>query len=113
VYSLGRYQDPQDPDLLHEAHLVYRKESAPRWKMDAPPANKILVGPRITKNNPEAGPLQNKELEATLLALEKANRENRRLIEQLSASLQKRPSQEAPSKEAEPKALKASPAEDS
>jgi hypothetical protein len=83
AYSIGRYADPADPDLLHEAHVVYRRETSPRWRLDAPPSDRILIGPRIADQRPDSGPIQNKELDALLIELRKTGSENRQAIELL------------------------------
>lgn len=67
VYTLNRAADPSDRDILHEEHVIYRRETAPRWRLDAPVGQKILVGPRVTDGRGELQPLMNKEL-ATYLA---------------------------------------------
>jgi hypothetical protein len=83
AYTVGRYADSSDPDLLHEAHLVYRKERSASWRLDAEPGKQILVGPTITDRNPTAGPLQEKELSQFLTEMARANRENRQAIDLL------------------------------
>ncbi len=83
AYSIGRYTDPVDPDLLHEAHVVYRREASARWRLDTAPSEQILIGPRLTDQRADAGPLQNKELDALLIELRKASTENRQAIELL------------------------------
>lgn len=83
AYTVGRYADPADSDLMHEAHVVYRKESAPAWRLDVAPGKQILVGPTLTDRNPAAGPLQDKELTQFLTEMARANRENRQAIELL------------------------------
>jgi hypothetical protein len=83
AYSMCRYTDPADPDLLHEAHVVYRRETSPRWRLDVPPSEQILIGPRLTDSRPDSGPIQNKELDSLLIELRKASAENRQAIELL------------------------------
>lgn len=62
VYTLDRAIDPSDRDLMHEEHVVYRRETAPQWRLDAPAGQKILVGPRLTDGRQEIQPLLTKEL---------------------------------------------------
>jgi hypothetical protein len=40
-YSLGRYLDPRDPNVLHEAHIFYRREQTSRPNF-TPPAALVL-----------------------------------------------------------------------
>ena len=30
AYPVGRYEDPNDPDVMHEGHTIYRAETSPR-----------------------------------------------------------------------------------
>lgn len=49
-YAVGRYVDPRDPNVLHEAHTLYRREQASRPNL-APPAALVLppsAGPAAT-----------------------------------------------------------------
>jgi hypothetical protein len=32
-YPLNRYTDPQDPRLMHEAHIVHRIETGAQWRL--------------------------------------------------------------------------------
>ena len=43
-YTIGRYRDPRDPDVLHEAHTLYRREQTSRPNL-APPAALALPAP--------------------------------------------------------------------
>ena len=45
-YHLGRYADPNDDEILHEQHVVYRVEETPRWDLH----------PGHAENNPPAPP---------------------------------------------------------
>jgi hypothetical protein len=40
-YTVGRYVDPRDPNLLHEGHSLYRREQTSRPNL-APPAALVL-----------------------------------------------------------------------
>ena len=40
-YTVGRYVDPRDPNLLHEAHPIYRREQTSRPNF-TPPAGLVL-----------------------------------------------------------------------
>ena len=80
VYVLNRAVDPADPELMHEEHVVYRRESAPRWRLDAPAEQKILVGPKITDGRQDLQPLLNKELSAFLVDQRRATESNQKAI---------------------------------
>ena len=41
-YSIGRYVDPRDPSVIHEAHTLYRREQSSRPNLTPP---EILVMP--------------------------------------------------------------------
>jgi hypothetical protein len=45
-YRLGRYVDPRDPLVMHEAHPTYRVESTAQW--DLRPQAQAAVSPRKT-----------------------------------------------------------------
>jgi hypothetical protein len=66
--QFNRYVDPAAPDrLMHEAHVVYRRESGPRWKLQpASPEQQILIGPSLTDGRSELKPMVSQELEAYL-----------------------------------------------
>lgn len=74
VYTIGRAVDPADREMLHEQHVVYRRENAQRWRLDAPVDQKILVGPRVTDGRQDIQPLLSKEL-TTFLADERRTTE--------------------------------------
>jgi hypothetical protein len=95
VYSLGRYEDPADPDLLHEAHLVYRRETASRWNLQPGPTGQVLIGNRITPADPKAGPLQVQELQAIIQQLQREQAENRAALERLRKLLEQLPGSSA------------------
>jgi len=88
VYSLGRYSDPSDPDLLHEAHLVYRRESAARWNLQPGPAGQVLIGNRIAPADPKAAPLQSQEVQGMIQQLLREQAENRAALERLRKLLE-------------------------
>lgn len=80
VYTLNREVDPADPTLLHEEHVVYRRETAPRWKLDAPAAQKILIGPRVTDGRQELRPVLDKELTSFLADQRRATEANQKAL---------------------------------
>jgi hypothetical protein len=55
AYPISRYQDPQNPDLMHERHLVYRRINR-GWRLKSNPGEEIQLGattgPRETAYQP-------------------------------------------------------------
>lgn len=45
-YVLGRYVDPRDPNMVHESHLVYRREKSSRPNL-TPPAVVVLPSSEV------------------------------------------------------------------
>jgi hypothetical protein len=45
AYPVGRYQDPDDPELMHEAHTVYRAETSPEWNTAPNAPTSLPLGP--------------------------------------------------------------------
>ena len=87
VYTFGRMQDAADPDLLHETHVAYRRETAPRWQMQAPADQQILVGPRITDSRQDLAPIKDHEVEVYLAEQHTRQQEDRKAIELLFKGL--------------------------
>jgi hypothetical protein len=87
VYTFGRFQDAADPDLLHETHVAYRRETAPRWRMQAPVDQQSLVGPRITDSRQDLAPIKDREVEAYLAEQHSRQQEDRQAIELLFKGL--------------------------
>lgn len=62
VYTINRSVDPFDSEVMHEEHVVYRRETPPRWRLNAPTDQKIMVGPKITDGQQRVDPIADKEL---------------------------------------------------
>ena len=45
AYPVGRYEDPNDPDVMHEGHTVYRAESSPEWNTAPNEPTELPLGP--------------------------------------------------------------------
>jgi hypothetical protein len=45
AYPVGRYEDPDDPDVMHEGHTVYRAETTPDWNTDPNEPTSLPLGP--------------------------------------------------------------------
>src|SRR5690349_15388541 len=43
AYPISRYQDPQNPDLMHERHIVYRRINR-GWRLKSNPGEEIQLG---------------------------------------------------------------------
>jgi hypothetical protein len=87
VYTFGRFQDAADPDLLHETHVAYRRETAPHWQMQAPADQQILIGPRITDSRQDLAPIKDREVEVYLTEQHTRQQEDRQAIELLFKGL--------------------------
>jgi hypothetical protein len=72
---------------MHEEHVVYRRETAPQWRLDAPAQQKILVGPRVTDGRQELQPLLSKELTGYLADQRRATEANQKAITALFQSV--------------------------
>src|SRR5258708_12362550 len=44
TYSVGRYVDPRDPNVVHEAHTLYRRERPSRPNL-TPPSGLVFPAP--------------------------------------------------------------------
>jgi hypothetical protein len=47
AYPIGRYIDPNDSDIMHEAHLIYRVETTAKWNLHPDGAGAIPFGPPV------------------------------------------------------------------
>lgn len=81
AYPIARYRDPSNPNIMHERHVVYRRDKA-RWKLDAQPEEQLIVGP-TTNQAPNSQPMQNQEVDSFLLEQKRINESNRRMMEAL------------------------------
>ena len=45
AYPVGRYADPDDPEVMHEGHTVYRAETSPEWNTDPNEPTSLSLGP--------------------------------------------------------------------
>lgn len=54
AYPVGRYSDPNDPDVMHERHTIYRVEQSPNWNYlpDSPDA--LPMGPTVSESAPSS-----------------------------------------------------------
>jgi hypothetical protein len=52
AYPTGRYEDPNDPSVMHEAHTVYRAEQPPTWNFDPTVSTAVPLGPTVAVTDP-------------------------------------------------------------
>jgi hypothetical protein len=55
-YPVGRYMDPQDPNVMHEAHVVYRKEAGSSWNLNPNAPTIVPLGPVLAVADPARAP---------------------------------------------------------
>jgi hypothetical protein len=56
AYPVGRYVDPQDTDLMHEAHVVYRREAGASWNLNPNAPTVVPLGPVLAVADPARTP---------------------------------------------------------
>lgn len=88
VYTFNRAVDPADREMMHEAHVVYRRETGPRWRLDAAADQQILVGPQITESRTDLQPVLDRELTAFLADQRRATEANQKAIQALFEAVQ-------------------------
>lgn len=54
AYPVSRYVDPANKDVMHERHVIYRRERPETWRLRPDPDKKILLGPTVGLRNPIA-----------------------------------------------------------
>lgn len=47
AYPIGRYVDPRDPNVMHESHVVYRKETGSSWNLAPNAPTVVPLGPTL------------------------------------------------------------------
>lgn len=55
-YPVGRYLDPADPNVMHEAHVVYRKEAGASWNLNPNAPTVVPLGPVLAVADPARTP---------------------------------------------------------
>lgn len=55
-YPVGRYVDPIDQNVMHEAHVVYRKESGSSWNLNPNAPTVVPLGPVLAVADPAKTP---------------------------------------------------------
>jgi hypothetical protein len=55
-YPVGRYVDPQDSNVMHEAHVMYRKEAGSSWNLNPNAPTVVPLGPVLAVADPAKTP---------------------------------------------------------
>lgn len=55
-YPIGRYVDSTDPNVMHEAHVVYRKEAGASWNLNPNAPTVVPLGPALAVADPAKTP---------------------------------------------------------
>ncbi len=55
-YPVGRYIDPVDSNVMHEAHVVYRKEAGSSWNLNPNAPTVVPLGPVLAVADPAKTP---------------------------------------------------------
>ena len=56
AYPIGRFVDPNDPNVMHESHVVYRKESGANWNLSPNAPTVVPLGPVLAVADPATHP---------------------------------------------------------
>jgi hypothetical protein len=56
AYPTGRYVDPNDPNVMHEAHTIYRREAGPDWNLNPNAPTVVPLGPVLAVADPAKEP---------------------------------------------------------
>ena len=56
AYPAGRYVDPNDPNVMHEAHTIYRREAGPNWNLNPNAPTVVPLGPVLAVADPAKEP---------------------------------------------------------
>lgn len=47
AYPINRYVDPNDPNVMHEGHVVYRREASGAWNLNPNAPTVVPLGPTL------------------------------------------------------------------
>lgn len=56
AYPVGRFVDPNDPNVMHESHVVYRKEGGAGWNLSPNAPTVVPLGPVLAVADPATQP---------------------------------------------------------
>ena len=102
-YPVGRYVDPTDANVMHEAHVVYRKEAGASWNLNPNAPTVVPLGPVMAVADPARTPnplpaeleqkmAQQNQLVASLIEQNEAlAKELSKLNQEVAALRQKQP----------------------
>jgi hypothetical protein len=48
AYPVNRYVDPNDPNVMHEGHVIYRREVGSGWNLTPTAPTVVQLGPGLT-----------------------------------------------------------------
>ena len=91
AYPVGRYEDPNDPDVMHEGHTIYRAETSSEWDTDPNEPTSLPLGPgEMAAANPSQQHVAlSAELEQRLKQedqlLQNTYEQNKKLAEEIKA----------------------------
>lgn len=54
-YPVGRKVDPNDPDVMHEANVIYRREAPEAWNTSPNTPVAVNMGPAVAVSHPAEG----------------------------------------------------------
>jgi hypothetical protein len=88
AYPVGRYTDPNNPNILHEAHTIYRLEKPSKWNQSPNKPIVVPLGPTYAISDPNQlkSPI-NEALEQALIAqteiLQELQKQNEQLLNRI------------------------------
>ncbi len=50
AYPINRYVDPNDPNVMHEGHVIYRREISAGWNLTPTAPTTVQLGPGLVAN---------------------------------------------------------------
>lgn len=53
AYPVARYIDPSNPRIMHERHVIYRREEDEHWRLAANARRQILIGNTLSDSRQE------------------------------------------------------------
>lgn len=56
AYPTGRYVDPNDPNVMHEGHTIYRREAGSNWNLNPNAPTVVALGPVLAVADPAKEP---------------------------------------------------------
>lgn len=79
AYPVGRYVDAANKNVMHERHIIYRRERPEQWRLNSDQGSGILLGPSVGLRNPVA--LPNPSLQTLTAELNQQRLITRQLLE--------------------------------